>query len=51
MLQLKKVLFKKMSLEFRNPKTILRKKAFIFLYKMPTLSSSEVNKAILEQVI
>ena len=40
-----------MGLKFQNPKfNILREIAFIFLYEMPTLWSSEVNEAILEQV-
>ena len=47
-----KPLFKKMGLKFRNPNfNILCKIAFIFFNKMPTLWSSEVNRAILGQVI
>ena len=41
----------KMGLKFQNPKfNILHKTAFIFLYEMPALWSSEVSVAILEQV-
>ena len=40
-----------MNMKFRNSKfNIWCKKAFIFLNKIPTLWSLEVNKAIVEQV-
>ena len=47
----KKVRSLVMNMKFRNSKfNILCKIAFIFLNKIPTLWSLEVNKAILEQV-
>ena len=47
----KKCTLKKLGLKFWNPKiNLFRKITFIFLYKIPTLCSSWVNKAILEQV-
>ena len=47
----KTLLFKKIGLKFRNPNfSILYKIAFIFLNKIPTFRSSEINKAIPEQV-
>ena len=49
-LQMKKVLFKKMGDVLKPWINILCKIAFILFYEMPTIWSSVVNKAILEQV-
>ena len=47
----KKKNFQKMSLKFLNPKfNIFLQNNIYFLFKMPTLWSSEVDKAILEQL-
>ena len=47
----KKKIFQKMSLKFLNPKfNIFLQNNIYFLFKMLTLWSSEVDKAILEQL-
>ena len=47
----KKKIFQKMSLKFLNPKfNIFWQNNIYFLFKMLTLWSSEVDKAILEQL-